>query len=239
MTQLTWWSQQILQAPTPPDWEWILVEVTATPSPQLEKLLTQHRVHYLHLPCTGVFHKTQALNLGLARAQGNFVAAFDVDLIPVGKTLERHCWLAERSPHLLLTGYRLMALTETLDGSDARAIATCLAQSTLGPEDQPTALRKHLLQGERFGVMPLFERDRLLALGGWDETFLGWGAEDQDLIERYLQAGLALSRCPELVYLHLHHGPAPDWNIADLTAQNRAYYYAKQRQQDGIKKTYY
>lgn len=102
-----------------------------------------------------------------------------------------------------------------------------MAQASLGPEDQPSALRKHLLGGERFGVMPLFWRDRLQTLGGWDEAFVGWGAEDQALIEHYLTPQQALCRCPELIYLHLHHGPAAGWNEPDLTQKNRDYYYRR------------
>jgi predicted glycosyltransferase involved in capsule biosynthesis len=90
-------------------------------------------------------------------------------------------------------------------------------------------LRKYLLKGERFGVMPLFKRDRLLVINGWDETFIGWGAEDQDLIERYLIDTQSLCRCPDLVYLHLKHGTSDGWNCETLTPKNRAHYYRKQQ----------
>ncbi|NJN04573.1 MAG: glycosyltransferase family 2 protein [Leptolyngbyaceae cyanobacterium SL_1_1] len=223
--QLNWW----LATPRL-DLEWIVVQVTPDPEPTLQQTLQAHQVRYLHLACGGPFHKTRALNLALHQAQGDLIAAFDVDLIPLGATLQRHCWLAARSPQLLVTGYRLMAPTETVDLTTA-ALKSALEQSTLGPEDQPTALRKHLLQGERFGVMPLFQRDRLLRLGGWDQTFVGWGAEDQDLIERYLTPDQALCRCPELVYLHLQHGPAPDWQVPSLIQRNRQHYYSRRLSQ--------
>lgn len=216
--QLAWWESYGYKQ----DLEWIVIEISACPSPDLSQQLQQHQVRYFHLPCDGPFHKTSALNLGLQHAQGQLLAAFDVDLIPVGDTLKRHCWLAERSPHFLVTGYRLMASAETIELTQ---LETVLAQASTGPEDRETALRKHLLHGERFGVLPLFRRDRLLAIGGWDETFVGWGAEDQDLIERYLTPEQALCRCPDLLYLHLHHEPAAGWNSAELTKQNRAHYY--------------
>lgn len=222
--QLTWWEAYSGKQET----EWLVVEVTPEPSFALQQTLQQHQVDYLHLPCAGPFHKTRALNLGLKQAQGTFVAAFDVDLLPWGATLERHCWLAQQSPYGLITGYRLMSATETLN---LEALSSSsLEEFTLAPEDQPTALRKQLLKGERFGVMPLFRRDRLLAIQGWDETFVGWGAEDQDLIERYLTPETALCRCLELIYLHLQHGPAVDWNTPILTERNRAYYYSRRLQ---------
>jgi predicted glycosyltransferase involved in capsule biosynthesis len=221
LTQLDWW-----QSIDDKSWlDWIIVEVTPEPSIELPQLLASHQVKYAYLPCTGPFYKTKALNLGLQQAQGDWVAAFDVDLIPIGDTLDRHWQLAMNSPQFLVTGYRWMAATATVDVNDLDA---AIADATIGPEDQPTALRKQLLKGERFGVMPLFERSRLQSIGGWDETFIGWGAEDQDVIERYLMPKQSLCRVVELVYLHLQHDAAPNWNDAALTAQNRAHYYQKQ-----------
>lgn len=107
------------------------------------------------------------------------------------------------------------------------AIPDVLDQCAIAPEDQPTALWKHLTQHEKFGVVPLFQRQRLQAIGGWDEAFVGWGAEDQDLIERYLVGGYALCRCPELVYLHLWHDREAAWTEPELVAQNRLHYYGK------------
>ncbi len=78
--------------------------------------------------------------------------------------------------------------------------------------------------------MPLFRHDRLLSVDGWDEAFIGWGAEDQDMIERYLSTDQALCRCPELTYLHLRHKPADDWNSTKWTERNRAHYYSRRRQ---------
>ncbi|MGB0561357.1 MAG: glycosyltransferase family 2 protein [Spirulinaceae cyanobacterium] len=216
--QLEWWAGYENKTAI----EWLVIELTPEPSDALPALLSSYGIRYLHLPCEGAFHKTRALNLGLHQAQGEWVAAFDVDLIPVGETLTRHRELAMRSPQLLITGYRLMAATETVELAN---LAGAIAQATLGPEDQPTALRKHLLGGERFGVMPLFGRDRLRAIGGWDERFVGWGAEDQEAIERYLMPDWGFCRSPELVYLHLAHGQARGWNETELTAQNRAHYY--------------
>lgn len=225
--QLAWWEA----FPGKQDIEWMVVEVTSVPSPEVQQRLEYHQVQYLHLSCPGIFHKTKALNLGLYFAQGDFIAPFDVDLIPLSNTLEKHCFLAASSPCLLVAGYRLMAATATVD---VMALAQVLERATLGPEDQPTALRKHLLHKERFGVMPLFERQQLLKIGGWDETFVGWGAEDQDLIERYLSMGQSLCRCPDLLYLHLDHAPISDWNSVTLMEQNRQYYYNKQLKRNEI-----
>lgn len=222
--QLEWWQR----LPDRENYQWIVIELAATPTIELANALALHHITYVHLDCAGPFHKTKALNLGLEQSLGQWIAPLDVDLIPLGQTLQRHLFLAERSPQFLVTGYRLMAATETVDWENWDQAANwdqVLNHATIGPEDQPTALHKHLLQGERFGVMPMFARDRLQAIGGWDEQFIGWGAEDQDVIERYLSPDRAICRCTELCYLHLHHGPAANWNDATLTAQNRSHYY--------------
>jgi predicted glycosyltransferase involved in capsule biosynthesis len=219
MNQLLWWDQYSGKQGV----EWLVIELTPEPSLALQDILHSHQVGYLHLPCEGAFHKTKALNLGLKQAQGQWIAAFDVDLLPWRETFSRHIWLAQQSPSCVITGYRLMAVTETVDLETLQLPS--LEAFALAPEDQPTALRKHLLQGERFGVMPLLRRDRLLEIHGWDEFFLGWGAEDQDLMERYLTPEIALCRCPELIYLHLHHEPVDNWNTPDLIQRNRDYYY--------------
>ncbi len=219
-TQLHWWQQA-----APADCELVLVEAAATPTPGLGDRLAQlPRSRYYYLPCPGIFHKTRALNAGLAQARGDWIAAFDVDLIPLGATLERHLAIAQSAPRLLVSGYRLLCPTPTLDWT---ALPATVAAAEIAPEDRPTALRKHLTQGERFGVVPLLQRERLVAIGGWDAGFVGWGGEDQDLIERYLADGRHFCRSPELVYLHLAHERDRAWAEAATVAQNRAHYYAK------------
>ena len=223
--QLDWWTKMQPQQTI----EWLVVHLLPDfdrSANVVQQLCEQYQIRYLSLDSPNVFHKTKALNLALQQARGEWIAAFDVDLLPVGDTLVRHCQLAQNSPDFLVTGYRLMAASETVN---LARMASALENSTLGPEDRPTALRKYLLKAERFGVMPLFWRDRLQAIQGWDEAYVGWGAEDQDLIERYLADGRSLCRCPDLTYLHLNHSATEGWNCADLTEKNRAYYYQRRR----------
>lgn len=224
--QLAWWRKHLEQGIFE-HCEVLLIEVEAEASPPVRAAISDLPIRYIHCPGPTVFHKTKALNLGLAMAQGEWIAPFDVDLIPVGNTLFRHLEIATHSPQLLVTGYRVMSALDTVD---IDAIPAAVDHGTIAPEDMPTALWKHLTKHEKFGVVPFFQRRRLQAIGGWDEAFVGWGAEDQDLIERYLQEGAALCRCPELLYLHLHHQREPDWTEPTLTEQNRNHYYRKAQQ---------
>jgi hypothetical protein len=170
-----------------------LVEVSETPTNWILSAIKQTNFRYIHCPCKGTFHKTRALNLALAASRGDYVVPYDIDLLPVKETLKRHLFIAEQSHQLLITGYRLMSDCETVTVDQ---MPSALESGTTAPEDQPTALWKHLIRHEKFGVVPFLIGLRLLGIGGWDENFMGWGGEDQDIIERYLQPDYALCRCP-------------------------------------------
>jgi hypothetical protein len=221
---MDWWQSQSRDLQTA--FEVWLVEVSETPTNWILSAIKQTNFRYIHCPCKGTFHKTRALNLALAASRGDYVVPYDIDLLPVKETLKRHLFIAEQSHQLLITGYRLMSDCETVTVDQ---MPSALESGTTAPEDQPTALWKHLIRHEKFGVVPFFNRLRLLGIGGWDENFMGWGGEDQDIIERYLQPDYALCRCPELLYLHLLHPPDSGWAERQFVEQNRAYYYNKRQ----------
>jgi len=224
--QLAWWQQAADLAGI----ELLLLEASAAPSLGLgDRLAALPRSRYLHVSCSGVFHKTRALNAGLEQAQGFWVAPFDVDLLPVRQTLRQHLAIARRAPELLVSGYRLLSASASLT---LAALPEAIACAEIAPEDRPSALWKQLVRGERFGVVPLFRRDRLQAIGGWDERFVGWGGEDQEVIERYLKDGGYLCRVPDLLYLHLAHAGDRHWSEPEQVAQNRAHYYAQRSRRD-------
>lgn len=228
-TQIAWWKRQAAKN-LYSTCEVILVELEESPSSWIQEEIADTNIKYMHLPEAGIFHKTKALNLGLSLSQGKFVTPFDIDLISIGNTLEKHLQMAEMSPHFLVTGYRVMSSSVTVDVAN---ISAELERTSIAPEDMPTALWKHLLRRERFGVVPFFNRERLIKIGGWDEEFVGWGGEDQDIIERYLLDKKYFCRSPELVYLHLHHERNQQWHEASLVEQNRSHYYAKMQVRQG------
>ncbi|WP_373538148.1 galactosyltransferase-related protein [Microcoleus sp.] len=224
-TQLAWWKTQA-SSNLLSICEIILIELDRVSSPWILPEITNLPISYNYLPWAGTFHKTKALNLGLSLSRGQWVTAFDVDLIPYQNTLERHLKMAQISSQMLVTGYRMMCDKACLDFEQNSAI---IEELKVAPEDRPTALFKHLTRRERFGVAPIFQRQRLIEIGGWDETFIGWGAEDQDIVERYLGEDRYFCRSPELIYLHLAHQPDPNWSESQWIEQNRQHYYAKRQ----------
>lgn len=207
------------------DLELLLVEASAAPT-DVRRAVEAAGGHYRHLSRAGPFHKTAALNRGLAEARGELVFAYDVDLLPVGDTLDEHIELAAASPRLLLTGHRLMCSRSRVRPGEIEPEAR---RAVLAPEDKEHCMQRHLFHQERFGINPAFRREVLQQLGGWDEGYRGWGAEDQDVVDRYLATGPRFARCPQLLYLHLHHEPQADWNEMRFVMTNRERYYSRKR----------
>lgn len=220
------------------DFEWIVVEGAAKATLEGEMTGADWLKYAFH-PMKGLFCKSLLLNLGAGLADGSHFMPLDTDLLPARHVLSHHARLALEHPALLFTGYRLMlaeipALTPNLE--DAGGVCGRLSRQfresgvpPLGPEENASALCKYLLAGERFGVMPLFSLAVFRELGGYDEQFAGWGAEDQDLFERYCGTGATPVRCHDLLYLHMPHGEDADWKEPELTVRNREYFYGVRR----------
>lgn len=202
--------------------EIIVLEVDARQS-EARGLVERAGLRYEFVDCPGVMHKSNALNVGLKLSRGELITPFDVDLVPIDDALRRQMRAALASPKVLLTGYRLLTRRRRVRPEEVRRVAE---KARVAAEDGKSALRKHLLYGERFGHVPMFQRRALDAAGGWDEGYLGWGSDDQEVIERYCAAsGSHFARSPDFAYLHLFHETAPLWNERELVEANRKRYY--------------
>lgn len=184
---------------------------------------------YQWIECTETFHLSRALNCALERAQGQFVAPFDVDLIPLPGVLERHLGAALACPVIVFAGYRLLSSATVINVSD---LSADFADAEISTEDKPRALIKRMKTREVYGAVPILDAERLRRIGGWDEEYLGWGAEDQDMLERYIGRSGYLVRSEEFVYLHQSHVRDEDWYASELTEKNRERYYTARNARD-------
>lgn len=170
-------------------------------------------------PYEAPFPKARLLNLAATKASGRYLVPMDVDLLPLFETefLLRN---QELFNNCVFSGYRLNCSQEALPlgkSISKREVETC-------PEDGSSALKTQLLAKERFGVGPIVGREVFLKTGGYDEQFRGWGAEDQDLIERVCIHQGPLVRSPDYVWLHMDHGVSAGWNDHFLIDRNRERY---------------
>jgi predicted glycosyltransferase involved in capsule biosynthesis len=204
----------------------ILIENDLACTSTIKEKIENLNFKYYFVPGEGIFHKTYLLNIGLSYVKTKFVMAYDIDLIPYQDCLSKHLNLTINNHSFLVTGYRLMLNESYLE--DFNQLESYAQQGEISNEDQPTALKKNLISFEKMGVLPIFETEKLLKIGGWDENFLGWGGEDQDLIQRYcLTYNYTMCKVPELVYLHLKHDYESTWYSSTIIAQNRSYFYQK------------
>ena len=215
------------------DFEWIVVEgderASATPALDLPWC------RYDFVSMSGPFHKSALLNHAAGMSPASLLCPFDVDILPAQGTLSLHCQLATEAHRMLIAGYRLNLpdLPSVASPRDCtwRWLQSLVGASAevLGPEENPSALRKYLLHGERFGVCPMYRREDWEAVGGVDERYVGWGGEDQDLIERVVDTGRTLARSYDLIYFHMPHGREAGWHDPLLTERNRALFRARNR----------
>lgn len=221
------WLQR-LRAEELDDFEWIVVEGDERSSAAAELDLPWCR--HERVPMAGPFHKSLLLNRAARLSRAELLCPFDVDLLPAHGVLSLHRRLATEAPGMLVAGYRLN-LSEPPGASASPRECTPrwlrAGVGALGPEENPTALRKYLLGGERFGVCPVYRRSDWEAVGGVDERYVGWGAEDQDLTQRIVALGRTLVRSYDLLYFHMPHGREAGWHDPALTERNRALFRSK------------
>lgn len=167
-------------------------------------------------------------NNALAMAEGDLVAFLDGDCIPAphytadAKRLfgaandpvyvQGHRVILDDEISRVLTGEEALkdegALTDTGGIFSVRWVITQRAH--LGnPQNAfryPWPRRAHQkLQGVR-GCNMIFRAADLRALNGFDESFVGWGHEDQDMVRRLFRHGVRrVDARGKLVVYHLYH----------------------------------
>jgi glycosyltransferase involved in cell wall biosynthesis len=172
-------------------------------------------VHVWH-PDDG-FKLAQIRNKAVARARGAYILQIDGDMVLHPGFVEDH--LAAAAPALFVGGSRALL--------DAEASRRVLAGGPLpgplsrGVRNRLNALRLPALGGALGPLVPArdpmrvrggniaFWRDDFILVNGYDETFVGWGREDTDLVARLHRRGLR-RRWFKLrgVAFHLHHREA-------------------------------
>ena len=182
------------------------------------------RLHYLWHEDRG-FRAAAARNRAIERAQGVHLCFLDGDCVPRHGFVHGH--LCAARPGVILRGSRLLLsreLTRACERSEALphewdrwSLRRLVAQGKVnrmapvlgGAMDGLRRLGMvfrgrnwRLMRGCNFSV----RAEAMRAVGGFDESYEGWGYEDSDLCVRLLHHGLRIRQAPaDTCVLHLWH----------------------------------
>ncbi|QCN97910.1 tetratricopeptide repeat protein (plasmid) [Azospirillum argentinense] len=157
------------------------------------------RCRHLHLTGndTPFTHKAHLLNRMVEAAETPIVALHDTDVVvdPVQYALARD---AVRGGAAMAFPYN--GLFFWILGREVHRFGHTLSAAPLNA----VCPRFPLMHRDSPGGGAFFDRAALLAAGGYNERFVSWGYEDDEIVERLRRLGLRVERVPGPLY-HLEH----------------------------------
>lgn len=146
---------------------------------------------------TDMFHKSRALNIGIKQVETNYICMIDADQIYSPKFFERaYGVLKNKKVFILSKTYSLQNLPEdtTVDHLEDRYLELFkIAKNS-----------KLYGQGACFGINTKW----LKTVRGYDEKYIGWGAQVNDIVIRARACGflpINLNKFNNIFTIHLPH----------------------------------
>lgn len=214
--------------------EIILVEQDKTP-----------KVSHLNLPCKYIFIKTNlpfnkswGFNVGLKYASSDVITFTDSDLI-----MNQENFI--KALNMLSENDMVNPYTSVIDLTPQE---TNMNMNNILKIDRPGRGENDHQKVPLCGGTCIFRKEAIAKIGGWNEDFIGWGAEDDELsirVKKYLKWTELKGSC-----YHLYHSrPAPDptnYNrnltllnkISNLTDQQTQNMIQKMTTKSGMKNKY-
>ena len=163
------------------------------------------------------FGLARARNTGARAAMGDIILFLDCDMIPEDEWIAAHARWHHAAGDAVTMGFRFHVEVGGVHAADVRERRGCLAELFEGREvARPEWIEVHLartsdltsddddifrvITGGNFGI----SRDFFEIVGGFDETFTQWGAEDREFAYRAYAHGSLL--VPERKALCWHQG---------------------------------
>jgi len=168
------------------------------------------------------FRNAAARNNGIRHAKGDYLIFFDCDFLVLPRTIPQHFKLAKQGK-FIAGGYKNMDETATQKAFQSTITADLLNRLDERYSERPlikthrrfikrtVLMRLHLAppQKQSLGGHFSIHKKDLERVNGYDENFVGWGGEDEDLGIRLVRAGVhCRSAIRSAKVLHLWHPPA-------------------------------
>lgn len=196
------------------------IVVEQSESPEIQALLPQW-VRYVHTPLThpGMpYARGWALNVGARLARGRLLILHDNDILVPERYTRDHLDRTDAG-YDVVNGKRFIFYLD-----QPRTAAICNGQL---PEAAVEGIEQ-ILQNALGGGSLAITRAAFLAIGGFDESFIGWGGEDNELWDRALTR--KVYPYGHLPLIHLWHPGQPGKRAvngsglltASLTIERRA-----------------
>jgi hypothetical protein len=163
-------------------------------------------VRHVHLPDGGEWRKSRALNVGVSRARAPIVICHDADILVPDA-------YARQAREVIESGFEVAQLGRLLFYLDATVSADVIAAGSLQGRQRPLSAKQNWPGGSI-----VICRSTYLDLGGFDESFTGWGGEDNEFFDRCLSR--PFWRYGYLPFVHLWH--ADQGEKIDVQAREQA-----------------
>ncbi len=172
------------------DWELLLIDNASTDAgPAVADAWAQHepRIHVVHVAEVGIAH---ALNHGLQRATGRYLARMDADDISHPERLARQVEYLDAHPEVGVLGTRT-AFATTVERSSGMRWFTDWQNAILSPQEHYV---KRFVDAPLAHPTVMFRRMLVEAHGAYSTAPL---PEDHELWLRWMDAGVRFAKLPE------------------------------------------
>lgn len=166
------------------------------------------RAKHIFLKSSQPYNKSWAFNIGMKLAKSNLIVYADSDLI--------------MDPEKFIEALKLMSEYEMVNPYSS-VVDLDAGESNLSLE-QILKIERHG-RGETdhqkvplCGGICIFRKEAIQKIGGWNEDFVGWGAED-DFVSVKVKHFLKYTELPNRCYHLFHPRPAPDMNLYQRNLQ--------------------